>query len=256
MLGAIIGDIVGSVYELHPIKTTDFPLFHQNSRFTDDSVLTIAIADAILEQTGYAQALKTYGRNYPDAGYGGAFYNWIFDPKSAPYSSWGNGAAMRVSPVGFALSSVDRVLQEAENTAAVSHNHPEGIKGAQAVALAVFLARTGWDKDSIREEIMRRFGYRLERTVDEIRPSYRFNVSCQGTVPEAIIAFLDSEDYEDAIRQAISLGGDSDTLACIAGGIAHAYFREIPMWIVREARSRLPEALLRTIDSFEARYPL
>lgn len=256
MLGAIIGDIIGSVYELHPIKTTDFPLFHQNSRFTDDSVLTIAVAEAILEQTGYAQTLKTYGRNYPDAGYGGAFYNWILDPKSAPYDSWGNGAAMRVSPVGFAFSSVDRVLQEAENTAAVSHNHPEGIKGAQAVALAVFLARTGWDKDSIREEIMRRCGYHLDRTVDEIRPSYRFDVSCQGTVPEAIIAFLDSEDYEDAIRQAISLGGDSDTLACIAGGIAHAYYREIPIWIVREARSRLPEALLRTIDSFEARYPL
>lgn len=256
MLGAIIGDIIGSVYELHPIKTTDFPLFQQHSRFTDDSVLTVAIADAILQRSGYADSLRAFGRRYPDAGYGGAFYNWIFDPESKPYKSWGNGAAMRVSPVGFAFSTVEMVLQEAERTAMVSHNHPEGIKGARAVALAVFLARTGWDKASIREEIRRRFGYHLDRTVAEIRPTYRFDVSCQGTVPEAIVAFLDSTDFEDAIRKAISLGGDSDTLACIAGGIAQAYYKVIPPEIVREARRRLPTVLLQTIDSFDGRYPL
>lgn len=256
MIGAIIGDVIGSVYELHPIKTTDFPLFQQHSRFTDDSVLTVAIADAILRQSEYADALKAFGRRYPNAGYGGAFYNWIFDPDSKPYHSWGNGAAMRVSPVGFAFSTAERVLHEAECTAMVSHNHPEGIKGAQAIALAVFLARTGWDKEGIRKEIRRRFGYHLDRTVDEIRPAYRFDVSCQGTVPEAIVSFLDSTDFEDAVRKAISLGGDSDTLACIAGGIAQAYYRAIPPEIVREARRRLPTALLDIIDSFDDRYPL
>lgn len=163
---------------------------------------------------------------------------------------------MRVSPVGFAFSTVERVLQEAELTAKVSHNHPEDIKGAQAVALAVFLTRTGWEKEGIRREITLRFGYHLERTVDEIRPTYCFDVSCQGTVPEAFVAFLDSRDYEDAIRKAISLGGDSDTLACIAGGIAQAYYKSIPQGIVHEARRRLPRQLLQTLDSFDDRYPL
>lgn len=228
MLGAVAGDVIGSVYERRPIKTLDFPLFHAHSRFTDDSVLTIAIADAILQGMEYAEALKTYGRKYPNAGYGGAFYKWIFAVESQPYNSWGNGSAMRVSPVGFAFATVEEVLHEAERTAIVSHNHPEGIKGAQATALAIFMARKGLDKETIRTEIKRRFRYDLERTVDDIRPSYRFDVSCQGTVPEAIIAFLDSHDYEDAIRKAISLGGDSDTLACITGAIAQAYYKEIP----------------------------
>jgi len=256
MLGAIAGDVIGSIYERHPIKTLDFPLFDRYSRFTDDSVLTIAIADAILKQMGYAEALKTYGRRYPDAGYGGTFYNWIFEVESKPYNSWGNGAAMRVSPVGFAFPTIDKVLQEAKRTAMVSHNHPEGIKGAQATALAVFLARIGTDKETIRTEITQRFSYNLERTVDDIRPKYKFDVSCQGTVPEAIIAFLDSIDYEDAVRKAISLGGDSDTLACIAGGIAQAYYKEIPVAIIREVRNRLPEEFLQIIDLFNACYPL
>jgi len=163
---------------------------------------------------------------------------------------------MRVSPVGFAFATVEEVLHEAERTAIVSHNHPEGIKGAQATALAIFMARKGLDKETIRTEIKRRFRYDLERTVDDIRPSYRFDVSCQGTVPEAIIAFLDSHDYEDAIRKAISLGGDSDTLACITGAIAQAYYKEIPPLIVQEVHRRLPEEFLQVIHRFHARYPL
>jgi ADP-ribosylglycohydrolase len=256
VLGAIAGDIIGSVYEQHPIKTVEFPLFQSRSRFTDDTVLTVAIASAILEHADYAASLRAFGRKYPNAGYGGAFFNWLFDPESRPYNSWGNGAAMRVSPVGFAFATSEAVLREAKHTAAVSHNHPEGIKGAQATALAVFLARTGAAKKQIRSEISGRFGYDLSRTIDEIRPQYSFDISCQGTVPEAIIAFLESKDYEDAVRKAISLGGDSDTLACITGGIAQAFYKELPPKIVEEARGRLPEEFLNIIDRFNAAYPL
>jgi ADP-ribosylglycohydrolase len=256
MLGAIAGDVIGSVYEHHRIKTTDFPLFQAHSHFTDDTVLTVAVADAILRQADYGETLKAFGRRYPDAGYGSSFYNWLMAAQSQPYHSWGNGAAMRVSPVGFACATAERVLAEAERTAAVSHNHPEGIKGAQAAALAVFLARHGASKEAIRADIAARFGYDLHRTVDDIRPGYTFDVSCQGSVPEALIAFLDSTSYEDAVRQAISLGGDSDTLACIAGGVAQAFYREIPAPIVREVRDRLPAEFLQVIDRFEAAYPL
>jgi ADP-ribosylglycohydrolase len=256
MLGAIAGDIIGSVYEGRPIKTMEFPLFQSHSRFTDDTVLTVAVAGAILEKKEYGATLRAFGRRYPNAGYGGAFFNWLFDPESGPYNSWGNGAAMRVSPVGLAFGSVEEVLREAKNTAAVSHNHPEGIKGAQATALAVFLSRTGADKQQIKSETTTRFGYDLSRTLDEIRPQYSFDISCQGTVPEAITAFLESEDYEDAVRKAVSLGGDSDTLACITGGIAHAFYKEIPPEIVAEARGRLPEEFLNIIDRFSAAYPL
>ncbi|MFO7910559.1 MAG: ADP-ribosylglycohydrolase family protein [Desulfotignum sp.] len=254
MLGVIAGDIIGSVYEHSAIKTTDFQLFRRYSRFTDDTVLTIAIADAILNQTDYARSLKYFGRNYPDAGYGGAFIDWIFESEITPYNSWGNGSAMRVSPVGFAFSTVETVLSEAQKSAEVSHNHVEGIKGAQAAALAVFLARTGESKENIRKEISERFGYNLKRTIDEIRPHYRFDVSCQGSVPEAIIAFLDSDDYEDAVRKAVSLGGDSDTLACIAGGIAQAFYKEIPLEIIAEVRKRLPQDFLEIIDMFNTKY--
>jgi ADP-ribosylglycohydrolase len=256
VLGAIAGDMIGSVYEHHPIKTTDFPLFQPGSRFTDDSVLSLAVAHALLEDRNYGQKLKKYGRMYPDAGYGGNFYRWIFEDQVRPYHSWGNGSAMRVSPVGFALDSAEEVLQEAERSAAVSHNHPEGIKGAQAVALAVYRARTGAEKEALREEISRRFGYPLDRSVEEIRPGYSFDVSCQGSVPEAITAFLDSSSYEDAVRKAVSLGGDSDTLACIAGGIAEAYYREIPPEIKKQTRRRLPQPLLEILDRFRDAYPL
>lgn len=256
MLGAIAGDVIGSVYEHHPVKIEEFPLFHPRCRFTDDTVMTVAIAYAILESRDYAMTMKSFGRRYPKAGYGSAFINWIYDDDVRPYNSWGNGAAMRVSPVGFAFDDVEIVLIEAKRTAEVSHNHPEGIKGAQATALAVFLAHKGESKEEIRRQIARLFGYDLDRTIDRIRPSYRFDVSCQGSVPEAIIAFLDSDSYEDAIRKAVSLGGDSDTLACIAGGIAQAYYRHIPPEIVSTVRSLLPEELLGIVDEFNQRVGL
>jgi ADP-ribosylglycohydrolase len=254
MLGAIAGDIIGSVYESNPIKTTEFPLFDRYSIFTDDTVLTIAIAYAILENTDYTTSLKYFGRKYPDAGYGMFFYRWMFASRSEPYHSWGNGSSMRVSPIGFAFNSIEQVLHEAEQSAAATHNHPDGIKGAQATALAIFLARTGSSKTDITQEISKRFAYNLDRTLDEIRPDYSFDISCQGTVPEAIIAFLDSTDFEDAIRKAISLGGDSDTLACIAGGIAQAFYKSIPQIIVNEVYERLPIEFVSIIDKFNEIY--
>lgn len=254
MLGAIAGDIVGSVYEHYPIKITNFPLFEEGSCFTDDTVLTVAIAYAVLNHGGYQEPLKTFGRKYPYAGYAGRFSQWLESDDSLPYNSWGNGSAMRVSPIGFAFNTIDDILSEAKKTAEVTHNHPEGVKGAQATALAVYLARIGVSKKEIRSEITERFGYDLSRTVDEIRPTYVFDVSCQGTVPEAIIAFLDSESYEDAIRKAISLGGDSDTLACITGGIAQAFYKKIPKEIISEVYSRFPEEFISIIEKFNTTY--
>ncbi len=254
MLGAVGGDIIGSVYEGRPIKTTSFPLFGRRSRFTDDTVLTVAVAHAILEGAHYATALKTYGRLYPDAGYGGTFFQWIFAEDDRPYNSRGNGSAMRVSPVGFAFDSEERVLEEAKRSAAVTHDHPEGIKGAQATALAVFLARKGTSREEIRRAVSKGFDYDLGRTLEAIRPAYRFDVSCQGSVPESIIAFLESESYEDAVRKAVSLGGDSDTMACIAGGIAEAFYGGVPKEIAVEIRSRLPHNLLKVVDSFRAAF--
>jgi ADP-ribosylglycohydrolase len=194
MIGAIAGDIIGSVYEHDPIKTKDFVLFDSRCCFTDDSVLTIAIAKAILGDRNYLKAVRELGRRYPHAGYGGAFIRWLHSSDPRPYNSWGNGSAMRVSPVGFAFNRVDIVLEETTRTAEISHNHPEGVKGAQAAALSVFLARTTRDKTLIRKEVVDRFGYDLDRTVEDIRPSYGFDVSCQGTVPQAIIAFLVSDN--------------------------------------------------------------
>jgi ADP-ribosylglycohydrolase len=256
MLGAIAGDVIGSVFERYPIKSTDFPLFSRYSTFTDDTVLTVAIAWSILNKTNYTDALKRFGRKYPNAGYGGSFYRWMFSSDREPYNSWGNGSAMRVSAVGFASSSPDDVLKEAKKSAEVTHNHHEGIKGAQATALAIYLARTGNDKGAIKKEISNRFGYDLDRTVEEIRKTYHFDVSCQGSVPEAIISFLESEDFEDAIRRAISLGGDSDTLACMAGGIAQAYYKNVPPDIASNIRERLPDEFLSVIDEFNERYGL
>jgi len=250
MLGAIAGDIIGSIYERHPIKTKDFPLFDPNCRFTDDSVLTVAVADAILKGRLYQVSIREIGRQYPHAGYGGSFIQWLGSDNPHPYNSWGNGSAMRVSPVGFAFNTEDEVLTEAKKSAEITHNHPEGIKGAQATALSIFLARTGHEKEAIRSEISNRFGYDLNRTVDQVRPSYSFDISCQGTVPEAIICFLDSDSYEDSIRNAVSLGGDSDTIACITGGIAEAFYKNIPDHIERDIRKILPPDLLQITDSF------
>jgi ADP-ribosylglycohydrolase len=254
MIGAIAGDVIGSVHEGAGTKTTAFPLFQPRSRFTDDTVLTVATAHAILTGTSYQEAYRYFGRLYPDAGYGGMFIQWLMMPEPLPYNSWGNGSAMRVAPIGLAFSSVDKVLAEAERSAAVTHDHPEGIRGAQAVALAVFLARTGESKEVIRDEIADRFGYDLGRSVDEIRPGYHFDVSCQGSVPEAIIAFLDSSDVEDAIRLAISLGGDADTQATISGGIAHAWYGDVPASIVEPVRERLPSEFLQVMDRFRREY--
>jgi ADP-ribosylglycohydrolase len=254
MIGAISGDIIGSIYEWRPIKTRDFPLFDPGCRFTDDTVLTVAVADAILTGRSYHDSIREIGRTYPDAGYGGSFIQWLFSDNPQPYSSWGNGSAMRVSPIGFAFNTEETVLTEAEKSAEITHNHPEGIKGAQATALSIFLARTGHNKEFIRSEIIQRFGYDLDRTADIIRPAYSFDISCQGTVPEAIISFLDSDSYEDAIRNAVSLGGDSDTLACITGGIAEAFYNGIPEKIVMKARKILPPELLRITDDFYLKY--
>jgi ADP-ribosylglycohydrolase len=254
MLGAIAGDVIGSIYEHRPIKTKEFPLFQDPSRFTDDTVLTVAIADAILESRSYRETLKIYTRKYPNAGYGSHFWQWAHSERQEPYNSWGNGSAMRVSPVGYAFDSIERVLEEAERSAAVTHNHPEGVKGAQAVALAVYLARQDASMDDIRSELHTRFGYDLDRRLEQIRPDYHFDVSCQGSVPEAIISFLESSDYVDAIRNAISLGGDSDTLACISGGIASAFYDGVPGSIVVQARRRLPGEFLEVIDTFNQQY--
>ena len=253
MLGAIAGDIIGSVYEWHPIDTTDFPLFSPACRFTDDSVLTIAVADVILQGGGYADVLRRYARMYPDAGYGGTFYQWAMSEAAGPYNSWGNGSAMRVSPVGWAFDDLETVLAQAEKTAVVTHDHPEGIKGAQATAAAIFLARKGRGKHDIREYVEDTFGYDLSATIDEIRPGYHFDVSCQGSVPPAIRAFLEAEDYEQAVRLAISLGGDSDTLACIAGSVAEAFYG-IASHIKLRALQCLDKPLRRIVDEFSRAY--
>jgi ADP-ribosylglycohydrolase len=254
MIGAIAGDIIGSIYEGNRIKTKDFPLFDPESRFTDDTVLTTAIAQAILEGGDYASSLRKVGRRYPHCGYGGAFIQWLFSDDAAPYNSWGNGSAMRVSPVGFAFGTREMVLEEAKKTAEVTHNHPEGIRGAQAVALAVFLARSGGSKEDIRQDIQQSFRYDLERTVEDIRPSYFFDVSCQGSVPESIIAFLDSATFEDALRNAVSLGGDSDTMACMAGAIAEAYYGGVPKEITGAVRTILPDDLWNITEAFCRKY--
>ncbi len=255
MIGAIAGDIIGSVYEHYPIKTKDFAMFVPGCRFTDDSVLTVAVADAILSGRSYLASIKEIGRRYPGAGYGSSFMEWLHNDDPRPYNSWGNGSAMRVSPVGFAFNTEEEVLDQAEKTAEISHNHPEGIKGAQATALTVFLARTEHDREKIREQIRQRFRYNLDRSVDDIRSTYyAFDISCQGTVPEAIIAFLDSSSYEDAIRNAVSLGGDSDTLACITGGIAEAFYGPVPPHIREKVKDILTPDLWETTEIFCREY--
>lgn len=256
MLGAIAGDMIGSVYEFDNRRTKDFPLFSEDTTFTDDTILSVAVADALMNGSDYAQSFKNYYQRYPNptGSYGARFSQWASSSSSAPYNSWGNGAAMRVSPVGFACETLPAVLQEAERTAAVTHNHPEGIKGAQATATAIFLARTGQSKAEIRTYVTEQFGYDLSRTVDEIRPSYTFDESCQGTVPEAITAFLEATDFEDAIRNAVSLGGDSDTLTCITGGIAQAFYGGVPDAIAQAVMARLDAPLKEVTQRFSDRY--
>jgi ADP-ribosylglycohydrolase len=250
MLGAIAGDVIGSVYEWDNCKSKDFPLIGAGCFFTDDTVLTVAVAEAVLLGRATAPLLKDYYRRWPDAGYGGRFADWAEGPDMGPYNSWGNGAAMRISPVGFAFDTLDEVLKQAAVHTAVTHNHPEGIKGAQATAAAIFLARTGSTRVQIKSFVEGRFGYDLSRTLDQMRPGYTFDESCQRTVPQAITAFLESVSFEDAIRNAISLGGDSDTLACITGGIAEAFYGGVPAEIAAPVLDRLHPALLNVTRMF------
>ena len=265
MLGAIIGDIIGSPYEWHNIKTKEFDLFRRRCRFTDDSVMTIAVAEALMEakrqksldddgavKTLLIASMKKWGLKYPDAGYGRAFFSWLISEDSMPYNSWGNGSAMRVSPAGWMADNIINTRKLARWTAEVTHNHPEGVKGAEAVASAIFLARKGAIKEEIHDYITEEFGYDLDRTCSEIRPGYDFDVSCQGSVPEAIIAFLEGKDFEDVIRNAVSLGGDSDTIAAMAGSIAEAFY-EIPNWVAREALKRLPDEMREVIADWKSR---
>jgi ADP-ribosylglycohydrolase len=254
MLGAIAGDVIGSVYEWQSVKTTDFPLFSPGSRFTDDSVLTVAVADALLSGRDYADCLRDWGCRFPRAGYGQSFHRWLQTPCAGPYNSWGNGSAMRVSPVGWAFDDIDQVLAEARRSAAVTHDHPEGIKGAQAVALAILLARKGEDQATIKKEVGARFGYDLDRRLEDIRPDYHFDVSCQGSVPEAIIAFLEAHDFESAVRNAVSLGGDADTQGCIAGAIAAAHYRGVPEWIRHTVTTRLDKSMVAVLNDFEQQF--
>jgi len=250
MLGAIVGDIVGSIYEFNNHRSKDFPLFGVDCKFTDDTVLTIAVADCLMNNGNYTEYIKNYARKYTGRGYGGRFRQCISSESMEPYNSWGNGSAMRVSAVGFAYNDLEAVMNEAKRSAEVTHNHPEGIKGAQATAVAIFMARKGQSKEDIKTAIAQSFDYDLNRAVDEIRPTYVFNESCQETVPEAIIAFLESKDFEDAIRNAISLGGDSDTLACITGGIAEAFYDGVPTDIAKKALSYLDFNMREVVEKF------
>ena len=252
MLGAIVGDIVGSIYEGKTIRTKDFELFTSKSRFTDDTVLTLAIAETILRDGNYSQAIKQYFNRYPKAGYGGRFILWALANKVEPYNSFGNGSAMRVSPIAYAFDDLETVLQEAERSAAVTHNHPEGIKGAQAIAAAIFMARKNHNKSEIKSLIEQKFAYNLSLDLNSVEPA---GISCQSSVPQAIIAFLASTDFEDTIRNAVYIGGDSDTLTCMAGSIAEAFYGGVPEAIAQPALLKLDDFLRSVTVEFMSKYP-
>ncbi len=261
MYGALLGDMIGAPYEFdRGSKTKNFPLFNEESQWTDDSVMTIAVAEALMQAGDAAEeqvkeelvrSMQAWGRRYPDAGYGARFIYWIFAEDPAPYGSYGNGSAMRVSSVGWLYDSLEDTRKYARLSAVVSHDHPEGIKGAEAIASAIFLARTGHTKEEIKDYVIREFGYDLSRTCDEIRPTYFHIETCQKTVPEAITAFLEGKDFEDVIRTAVSLGGDSDTLTCIAGSIAEAFYG-VPDAMKEECRKRLEPDMLAVLNKFDA----
>ena len=264
MYGALLGDMIGAPYEFdRGSKTKEFPLFGKESGYTDDSVMTIAVAEALLDarENGtetdetavkklLASSMRRWGRKYPYAGYGGRFRWWLSDSGMGPYGSYGNGSAMRVSAAGWLYSSLETTRKVARWTAEVTHNHPEGIKGAEATASAIFMARNHASKEEIRDYIVREFGYNLSRTCDEIRPGYHHVESCQETVPEAITAFLEGKDFEDVIRTAVSLGGDCDTLTCIAGSMAEAFYG-VPADLMAECRSRVEEDMRVVMERFE-----
>lgn len=259
MYGAILGDIIGSPYEFdRGSKTKVFPLFAEGSQFTDDTVMTLAVAEALMEARDDEEALRQalirsmqkWGRRYPDAGYGARFCGWLESSDPQPYHSWGNGSAMRVSPAAWLGQDLATVRRLARRTAEVTHDHPEGIKGAEATAAAIFLGRTGHSKAEIKAYIEAEFGYDLSRTCDEIRPTYHHVESCQETVPEAITAFLEGDSFEDVIRTAVSLGGDCDTLTCIAGSMAEGFYG-VPEELKQACRERLPEDLKAVLTRFQ-----
>ena len=260
MYGAILGDMIGAPYEFDQgDKTKQFPLFSRESEFTDDTVMTIAVAEAMMDSLGktdkeikreLVRDMQKWGARYPHAGYGASFIWWLRDDNPEPYGSYGNGSAMRVSSVGWLYDTLEETRHAAKLSSEVTHNHPEGIKGAEAIASAIFLARTGTGKAEIREYIINEFGYDLSRTCDEIRPSYKHVESCQQTVPEAVTAFMEGTDFEDVIRTAVSLGGDCDTLTDIAAAMAEAYYG-VPQTLIAECRKRLPQEMLDVIDRFE-----
>lgn len=256
MLGAIIGDVIGSIHEGAGTKTKDFPLFVEGTTFTDDSVLTVAVAEWILTGRNLVDLLHSYTETYPGRGYGGMFHSWASRRVREPYNSFGNGAAMRVSPVGFAFETMEDVLAWSKRSAEVTHNHPEGIRGAQATAAAIYLARRIRNKDRIRRTIESRFEYDLSAGLDQIRPTYDFDETCQGTVPQALASFFESSSFEDALRNAISLGGDADTLACIVGGIAEAYYGGTPQDLAKPVIAMLDERLVAVVDRFRERFSL
>ncbi|MBO5799544.1 MAG: DUF1810 family protein [Paludibacteraceae bacterium] len=248
--GAMAGDIIGSRFEWHPNKSTDFELFSSSSKFTDDTVMTVAVAAWLDSEHSLCSLLQHYGNLYPNAGYGGRFRAWLKESNPQPYNSFGNGSAMRVSPVGWAFDTLEETLAMAAKSAEPTHNHPEGVKGAQAVAACIFLARKGKSKQEIKEYVSNKFDYDLDRTCDEIRLRYKFDVTCQGSVPESIIAFLESGDFESSVRLAVSLGGDADTQAAIAGSIAEAYYGGVPKNIKFEVIKRLPVDFINVMLSF------
>ena len=261
MIGAILGDMIGSPYEFDAGgKTKDFPLFSEESQFTDDTVMTLAVAQGFMDspegaddetiRENIVRTMHEFGQRYPNAGYGGRCGMWLFLEGYEPYNSFGNGSAMRVSSVAWLYDNLDAVRHAARLSAEVTHNHPEGIKGAESTAAAIFLARTGHSKDEIKTYIEENFGYDLNRTCDEIRPTYHHIESCQRTAPEAIISFLEGSDFEDVIRTAVSLGGDCDTLAAIAGSIAEAFYG-VPEALKEECRLRLPEDMRAVLERFD-----
>ena len=261
MYGAILGDIIGSPYEFDGGKpSSDLPLFVKGSKFTDDSVMTIAVAEALITAKGYPEQLlqeeliksmQKWGRAYPKAGYGGRFFDWLCSQTPRAYNSYGNGSAMRVSSVGWLYDTLEETRRIARITAAVTHNHPEGIKGADCVASIIFAARTGTSKEEIRTFVVEEFNYDISRTCNDIRPEYEYDVSCQGTVPPAITAFLEGKSFEDVIRNAMSLGGDCDTLTCIAGSMAEAYY-DVPDYLKNECLSRIDPQMMEVLNSFNS----
>ena len=253
MVGAIIGDICGSIYEFNPVKSNDFRLMDGDVKFTDDSVLSIAVADAILHSKPFSETIKEYAKRYPNMSYGHRFRQWVNSESREPYNSFGNGSAMRVAAIGFYYNDEESTLIAARQSAEVTHNHPEGIKGAQAIALGIFLARQGKTKEDIKKEIELRFNYDLNRSFKMVAAHYGFNETCQGSVPEAIIAFLDSTDFESAIRNAIMLKGDADTQACMAGALAEAYYGIIPNYMKEKMYELLPIDLHIIVKEFKSR---